>query len=172
MAGSKSTHKMLRSIRLDNSDEEVFEIAAEAGEWAIPGSFEFLGDSDATLQGKRLQAFRAGFLGLSSFGRSTIVSIASATEDQIRDSIESLGQYLLDRYGAPDRSAARKAARSEIEYTESLCEYEIGTLIAVERELTEDGVEEKFKRFIPNQTADWESAKPLSLADLVKQDDL
>lgn len=173
MTGGKSkTHKLLKCIRLDNSDEEVFEKPAEAGEWAIPGSFEFLGDNDTTLQGKRLQAFRAGFLGLTSFGRSTIVSIASVTEDQIRDSIESLGQYLLDHYGAPDRSAARQAARSEIEYAESLCEYEIGTLIAVERELTEDGVEEKFKRFIPSQTADWESAKPLSLADLVKQNDL
>jgi hypothetical protein len=172
MAGKKATRKMLRSARLDDTDEEVFEKAAEGGEWAIPGSFEFLNDEDSTLVGKRLQAFHAGFLGLSSFGRSTIVSIASATDDQIREAVEQLGRHLLEHYGAPDRAAARRAARAEIEYAESLCEHDIGTLIAVEREFTEDGIEENFKRFVPNQVADWEAAKPLSLADLVKQEDL
>ena len=172
MTRGKSTRKMLRTVRLDGSDQEVFEKAAEAGEWAIPGGFEFLDDDDSTLTDKRLQAFRAGFLGLTSFGRSTIVSIASASDDQIQAAVECLAGHLMDHYGAPDRAAALQAARSELEYAESLCEQATGTLIAVERSLTEKGVEEKFKRFIPNQTADWESAKPLSLADLVKQDDL
>lgn len=172
MATGGTSRRMLRSARLDDTDEEIFELAAQAGEWAIPGSFEFLDDDDDSLTGKRLQAFRGGFLGLTSFGRATIVSIASATEDQIREAVEQLSGHLLEHYGAPDRAAARQAARSEIEYAESLCEYEIGTLIAVERELTDRGVEEKFKRFIPNQNADWEEAKPISLSDLVKQSDL
>lgn len=172
MAHRKSPRKMLRCARLDNSDQEVFEHVAEAGEWAIPGSFEFLDDDESTLAGKRLQAFRAGFLGLSGFGRSTLVSIASATEEQFQEAIEALSEHLLEHYGAPDRSAARQAARSEVEYTESLCEYEIGTLIAVERELTEQGIEERFKRFVSSEVVDWESAKPISLSDLVKQDDL
>ena len=172
MAGGKATRKLLRSARLDNTDEEIFERPAEAGEWAIPGSFEFLDDDDASLSGKRLQAFRGGFLGLTSFGRSTLVSIASATEEQVREAVEQLGDHLLERYGAPDEAAARRAARSEIEYAESLCEYEVGTLIAVERELTDEGIEERFKRFIPNQVADWEEAKPISLSDLVKHEDV
>lgn len=172
MAGKRATRKLLRCARLDDTDEEVFERAAEAGEWAIPGSFEFLHDDESSLTGKRLQAFNAGFLGLTSFGRSTIVSISSATEEQFQEAIHQLGRHLLEHYGAPDRAAARQAARSEIEYAESLCEHEIGTLIAVERELTDQGVEERFKRFIPNQTADWEEARPISLADLVKQRDL
>lgn len=172
MSGGKSTRKMLRCARLDDTDEEIFEKAAAAGEWAIPGSFEFLDDDESSLTGKRLQAFNAGFLGLTSFGWCTITSIASATEDQIQEAVEQLSQYLLDNHGAPDRAAARKAARSEIQYAESLCEYEIGTLVAVERQLTDDGIEEKFKRFIPSQDADWEEAKPLSLSDLVKQNDL
>lgn len=172
MPVDRSTRKMLRCARLDDSDEEIFEQAAEPGEWAIPGSFEFLDDEESSLQGKRLQAFHAGFLGLSSFGRSTLVSIASATEEQIQEVVEQLSAHLLEHYGAPDRAAARHAARSEIEYAESLCEYEVGTLIAVERELTEQGIEERFKRFVSNQVADWESAKPISLSDLVKQDDL
>jgi hypothetical protein len=172
MPANKSARKLLRCARLDNTDEEIFESAARAGEWAIPGSFEFLDDDEASLKGKRLQAFNGGFLGLTSFGWCTIVSIASATEDQLQEAVDSLTHHLLDNHGAPDSAAARQAARSELAYAESLCEHEIGTLIAVERRLTAAGIEEKFKRFLPSQEADWEGAKPLSLADLVKQDDL
>lgn len=163
---------MLRCARLDDSDEEVFEKAAQAGEWAIPGSFMFLDDEESSLTSKRLQAFNAGFLGLDSFGWCTIVSVATASEEQIQEAVNQLSQHLLDHYGAPDRAAARQAARSELAYAESLCEHEIGTLVAVERELTDDGIEERFKRFVPTQDADWEDAKPLSLSDLVKQNDL
>lgn len=172
MADKRPGRKLLRGARLDDSDEDIFEIAARPGEWVIPGSFEFLDDDDSTLTGKRLQAFRAGFLGLTSFGRSTIASISSASDDQFQEAVEQLAAHLFDHYGAPDRAAALHAARTELEYAESLCEYEIGTLVAVERELTEHGIAENFKRFIPNQVADWEEARPISLADLVKQDDL
>lgn len=172
MTGDKSSRKLLRTARLDNSDEEIFELPADAGEWAIPGSFEFLDDDESSLTGRRLQAFQGGFLGLTSFGRSTLVAIASASGNQIQQAIEQLAGHLLERYGAPDMAGARRAARSELEYAESLCEYDVGTLIAVERTLSEDGIAERFKRFIPSQTADWEDAKPISLSDLVKQDDL
>ena len=172
MAVKSSTHKMLRCARLDDTDEQIFEKAAEAGEWAIPGSFEFLDDEESSLTGKRLQAFNAGFLGLTSFGWCTLASIASATDEQIQEAVEQLGRHLLDNYGAPDRAAALEAARSEVAYAESLCEYEVGTLIAVERELTNKGIEERFKRFVPDQEADWEDAKPISLSDLVKHEDL
>lgn len=172
MAGERSTRKLLRCARLDETDEEIFEQTAQPGEWAIPGSFEFLDDDEAELTGKRLQAFRSGFLSLETYGWCTIVSVASATDDQIQQAIENLSRHLLDNHGAPDQAAARQAARSEIAYAESLCEHEIGTLIAVERELSDKGIEERFKRFLPTQDADWENAKPISLSDLVKQDDL
>lgn len=172
MTSGKSTRRMLRCARLDDSDEEVFEQAAEAGEWAIPGSFAFLDDDETSLTGRRRQAFNAGFLGLGSFGWCTIVSVATASEEQIQEAVNQLSQHLLDHYGAPDRAAARQAARSELAYAESLCEHEIGTLVALERELTADGIEERFKRFVPTQDADWEDAKPISLSDLVKQSDL
>jgi len=163
---------MLRCARLDDTDEEIFEHAAQAGEWAIPGSFEFLDDDESSLTGRRLQAFNAGFLGLTSFGWCTIVSIASATDEQIDEAVEQLSRHLLEHFDAPDRAAALKAARSELAYAESLCEHEIGTLVALERELTDKGIEERFKRFVPDQEADWEEAKPISLSDLVKHEDL
>jgi len=171
MSTGNTHRKLLRCARLDDSDEEIFETAAQAGEWAVPGSFEFLDDDESDLTGKRLQAFNGGFLGLKSRGWCSLVSIASATDDQIQEAVDQLAGHLFDNHGAPDRAAALQAARSEIEYAESLCEHEMGTLIAVDRELTDKGIEEKFKRFIPRQDADWENAKPISLSDLVKEED-
>ncbi|MFQ5763830.1 MAG: DUF6505 family protein, partial [Rhodospirillales bacterium] len=65
-----------RTIRLDESDRRVFERAAEPGEWAIPGTFVFADADPATLSGKARQAFAHGFLGLESFGWSTLVEVA------------------------------------------------------------------------------------------------
>ena len=62
--------KLLRTIRLDASDTFVFERAAQPGEWAVPGAFVFLDADPATLEGKARTAFRSGFLGVSSLGRS------------------------------------------------------------------------------------------------------
>ena len=67
--------KLLRTIRLDASDSFVFERAAEPGEWAVSGAFAFAHCDQAQLQGKARAAFRAGFLGLGSLGRSTLVQI-------------------------------------------------------------------------------------------------
>ena len=60
--------KLLRTIRLDASDTFVFERAAKPAEWAIPGGFMFADRDPRTLAGRDRQAFRAGFLGLGSFG--------------------------------------------------------------------------------------------------------
>ena len=50
-----------RTIRLDPSDTFVFARAAEAGEWAVTGSFLFVDADVAALTGKARAAFRAGF---------------------------------------------------------------------------------------------------------------
>ncbi len=152
--------KLPRVVRLDNSDEEVFEIPAKPGEWAVPGGFEFLYQDCAGLTGKRLQAFKSGFLGIDSFGRSTLVAVAEASEQEYRSVIQKLARHLHSRFGAPDHAAAVRAAEEEVRYAESLCDRGFDTLLAVERELTDDGVAERFKNFVPSGTK-WEDAKPL-----------
>jgi hypothetical protein len=147
-------------VRLDGSDIEVFEHAAEPGEWAVPGGFEFLDDTRSTLASKRLLAFKSGFLGVGSFGRTTLVAIKEIAEDDYQTVVDRLTDHLVDRYGAPDRKAAHDAAVEEVRYAESLCEYDVNTLLAVERDFTDDGISERFKKFIPTD-ADWEEAKPL-----------
>ena len=48
------TH-LARVIRLDESDLNVFEHAAEVGEWAISGAFAYSNWTEADLTGKRRQ---------------------------------------------------------------------------------------------------------------------
>ena len=139
--------KLPRVVRFDESDSRVFEIAAEDGEWAVPGGFEFSQVDAGTLVGKRRQAFANGFLGLASFGRSTFVAVASADETVRRRLVEILADHFVERYGAPDRDAALPVAEDEVAFAAGLCaEYEAGTTLAVTRELGPDGVREAFRR--------------------------
>jgi len=137
--------RLLKTIRLDPSDALLFPRAAEPGEWAVPGGFCFWDEDPATLAGRRRQAFRAGFLGLSSFGWSTLVQMASATPAEREAAVAALAAHLCAAYGAPDEAAARAAAEEEIAFAESLGEHPPGTLIALSRTV-EDGVQrERFR---------------------------
>ncbi len=141
---------LLRTIRLDASDGFVFERAAKAGEWAVPGAFEFWSADVAALTGRERQAFRAGFLGLASFGWSTLVVAQPVTEDERAAAVESLVAYLVRAHGAPDLVAARAAAEDEVAYAASLAEHPEGTLIAMHRTLDKDGqIREQFRTLRP-----------------------
>jgi Family of unknown function (DUF6505) len=143
--------KLLRTIRLDPSDAFIFPAAAEPGEWAVPGAFVFFGADLAALVGKERSAFRSGFLGVDSLAWSTLVQIVDATPDDRAAAIELLAQRLLDRLGAPDRVAARKAAGEEIDFAVSLCNHPADTLIAMHR-INEDGaIRETFRTLGPRR---------------------
>jgi len=137
--------RLLRTIRLDASDAVVFPRAAEPGEWAVPGGFCFWDDDPAALDGKRRQAFRAGFLGLSSFGWSTLVQVVSATPAQRDDALAALAAHIRAALGAPDDAAARGAAEDEIAFAESLCDHPPGTLVALSRGIEGGELRERFR---------------------------
>ena len=104
--------RLLRTIQLDASDSFVFEKAAEPGEWAVSGAFAFARDEPADLRGKARSAFRAGFLGLASLGRSTLVQIVEASEADRGAIVDMLAAQLVAHFGAPDVYAARPAAEA------------------------------------------------------------
>ena len=114
--------KLLRTIRLDPSDTFVFERAAEPGEWAVSGAFMFADADPEALDGKPRAAFRGGFLGVASFGWSTLVQIVEASEDDRAAVVEMLGRQFHERLGAPDLAAARAAAEEEVAFAASLCD--------------------------------------------------
>lgn len=137
--------RLLRTIRLDPSDPVVFPRAAEPGEWAVPGGFCFWDDDPGSLAGKRRQAFRAGFLGLGSFGWSTLVEVVAADAAQRAAAVDVLAAHLVAAYGAPDMAAARAAAEDEMTFAESLCGHPPGTIVALARSAEGGEVRERFR---------------------------
>lgn len=142
--------KFLRSIRLDDSDSQVYEKASEPGEWAVPGSFAFLDLDPQSLAGKQLQAFNSGFLATRSFGWTTLVEIAEIDDDEYQQVIDRLAQHFMEHYGAPHIAAALPAAGEEAHYATTICEYPLGTLLAIERDFGEEGIVESLKVIKPN----------------------
>jgi hypothetical protein len=137
--------KLPRTIRLDPSDTFVYMRAAEPGEWAVSGSFLFFGADLAALTGKQRQAFRAGFLGIDSFGWSTLVVVTQASEDERAGAVERLASQLVTHCGAPDLEVARIAAEEEIGFAQSLCDHPVNTLLGLHRAGDDAGIRESFR---------------------------
>jgi len=147
--------KFARTIRFDNSDDNVFPHAAQPGEWAISGAFAFTGLPPDALIGKERQAFANGFLGLGSFGRSTFVVAATITPEQLEAAESVLARHLLSEYGAPNLAAALDAAREETAFISEMCEeVRPGVIFAVSRSVNDAGeIEESFRKIDQPQTA-------------------
>jgi hypothetical protein len=137
--------KLLRTIRLDPSDTFIFPRAAEPGEWAVSGAFVFWDADPAALEGKARAAFRAGFLGVESFGWSTLVQIVEASEMDRAAVVDALAGQLVRHFGAPDLASARAAAEEEIAFAQSLCDHPPDTLIAVHRSQENGELREAFR---------------------------
>ncbi len=140
----------LRTLRLDETDTRVYETAATPGEWAVPGSFVFVDMDPTMLSGKRLQAFKGGFLGTQSFGWSTLVEIAEISDDEYLQVIDRLAAHFVECYGAPHIAAALPKAAEEAQYVADMCADQPHTMLAIERDFSEEGVVERLKVVRPN----------------------
>lgn len=161
--------KLLRTIRLDPSDTFVFDAPAEPGEWAVSGAFAFWNRDPETLDGKTRTAFRSGFLGLDSFGRSTLVQIVEASEEDRAVVVDRLARHLVERYGAPDLEAAGAAADEEVTFAESLCTQPQDTLVAVHRVFEDGAVRESFRSLRPREGA--KPARAFSFMEVEGEDE-
>ena len=149
--------KFGRLIRLDDSDQSVFDAPAEPGEWAIPGTFAYSNWTEDDLTSKARQAFAHGWLGLESFGRGSVAAVTTLTEAEKAQLIDMLAFHFTESWGAPSVEAARPVAEQEIGQMIELCEdLDINTLMVIERELTDEGVKERF-RMVPPQGASLEA---------------
>lgn len=142
----KKIVKLLRTIALDASDTFMFDVPVVSGEWAVSGAFRFCDQDPVKLSGKARAAFRSGFLGVQSWGWSTLAQIVPATEDDCQALIELLASQLVDRFGAPDMAIARTAAEEEVTFAQSLCTHPISSLIAVHRSASYGEIHEAFRR--------------------------
>jgi hypothetical protein len=156
--------KLLKTIRADRSDTFIFDKAAEPGEWAVSGGFVFAHGNPARLSGKPRAAFRGGFLGIDSFGWSTLVRIVEASEADRAVATELLAAQLVRHFGAPDLITARAAAVEEIAFAASLCEPPAGMLIAVSRRCEKDMTREAFRTL--QSSAQWKQAPVFTFIEM------
>lgn len=160
--------KLARTIRFDRSDLNIFPHTADEGEWAITGSFAFADLGEDELKGKVRQAFANGFMGIPSFGHSTLVSVATAKPDDIDALVEQLAGHFVSHYGAPSMDLACDAARGEVNFIAEICaDHETGTLLSLTRQFGQDGIRESF-RAIPKA----ESCAEQQLWTIVEDDNV
>jgi len=145
--------KLPRTIRLDPSDNFVFERAAEPGEWAVSGAFVFWNQDPATMTQKQRVALRSGFLGVGSLGWSTLAIVTEATEAERDAVVERLAAQLLAKFGAPDQEAARAAAEEEVAFAAALCDHPAQTLLAVQRSTENGEIRERFRTLKPREAS-------------------
>lgn len=149
---------LLRILRLDDSDTQVYRPAADAGELAVPGTFMFtFADRDpAELEGPEQEAFRRGFLGVDSLGWGTLVTIGEVTADEREYVLERLTHVFVEQFGAPDTAAARAQAEEELAFVDRLCRRPANTILSLDRTLDEGdgGVREQFRTH--RQQAQWD----------------
>ena len=142
--------KLPRTIRLDRSDAVIFTPAAEPGEWAVPGTFIFAGRDAEGLSRKEQIALRSGFLGIASFGWSTLVTVTLVRPQDRAEAVAVLAEQLVTQLGAPSLEIAQAAAEEEIALAEDLCRgHAEGTLIALHRTAEEGGLRERFRTLKP-----------------------
>lgn len=146
--------KFPRVIRLDSSDRQVFAQAAEPGEWAVTGSFAFLDQDLARLEPKERLAFASGWFGTESGGRATLVEVAEITEAQFFQVVERLARHFVEHYGAPSLADALPAARAEADDAAALADHKLHSLLALERELGDQGLVERIRVIRPERAGD------------------
>lgn len=151
---SQAPTRLPRVIRLDQSDQHVFERASDVGEWAIPGSFVFAHLDPTRLEGKAQLAFKSAWLGLTSFGHATLVEVAEIEEADFLAVAERLARHIETAFNAPSFEHALAAARQELDDAAGLCEHKLGTLLALEREPGSDGFVERFRVIQPARAGD------------------
>lgn len=163
--------KLPRAIRLDPSDTFVFRKAAEPGEWLVTGSFLFGEAALPALDAKGKAAFRSGFLGVASFGWSTLAVVQEATEAERAAAVESLAGHLVDKLGAPDLATARAAAAEEITFAASLCDHPPQTLLALHRTMEDGEIRERFRTLTPRDASQSEGFRAFEFLEVAGEED-
>lgn len=115
--------KLLRAVRLDDSDASVFAAcgAAREGEPVTTGGFAVCDFAQARRCDPSCHC-EASFLALGSLARCTIAEVREATQEEVEAEIEALAWHLVRAYGAPSWEAARAVAEEEVRHTVDVCE--------------------------------------------------
>jgi hypothetical protein len=115
--------KLLRAVRLDDSDDHVFRGcgAAAEGEWVVSGGFAVC-DFESAPRCDPACHCESSFVALDSRRRCSIAEVAEVTEAQLQERVDALAWHLVKGWGAPSWEAARSVAEEEVRHTAEVCE--------------------------------------------------
>jgi len=115
--------KLLRAVRLDDSDEHVFRGcgAAADGEWVVSGGYAVC-DFDTAPRCDPPCHCESSFVALGSRRRCSIAEVAEVTGPELEEQVETLAWHLVKDWGAPSWEAAHALAEEEVHHTAELCE--------------------------------------------------
>ena len=164
--------KLPRAIRLDPSDGFVFRRVAEPGEWLVSGSFLFDPQGVAELDAKGRAAFRSGFLGIDSFGWSTLAVVTEATAEEYEQALVLLAGRFVEKLGAPDLPTARAAAGEELAFAASLCDHPAQTLLALHRTLEDGEIRERFRVLVPRGDRPKDAFRAFEFVEVEGEDEI
>ena len=128
--------KLLRAVRLDDSDDAVFRGCGSArdGEPVVTGGYavcDFAGERRCN----PVCHCEASFLCVSSAARCTIAEVCEVTDADFDQQVDALAWHLVKAWGAPSWEAARELAAEELRHTSEVCEtLAPGAWITVKRE--------------------------------------
>jgi hypothetical protein len=115
--------KLLRAVRLDDSDDHVFRGcgAAPDGAWVVTGGFAVC-DFDRTPRCDPACHCESSFLAVGARSRCSIAEVTEASEAQLAEQVDALAWHLVKVWGAPSWEAAHRAAEDEVNHTAQVCE--------------------------------------------------
>jgi hypothetical protein len=133
--------KLLRAVRLDDSDDHVFRAcgAAREGEPVVSGGYA---TCDFTRQRNCDPSCHceASFVAVGSRARCSIAEVVEVSEAELEQQVEALAWHLVKAWNAPSWEAARQLAGEEVRHTSEVCETLAPELwITVRRERRDDG---------------------------------
>ena len=115
--------KLLRAVRLDDSDEHVFRAcgAAREGEWVVSGGYAVC-DFDSAPRCTPSCHCESSFVALESRARCSIAEVVEVTDAELEAQADALAWHLVRAWGAPSWEAARAVAEEEVRHTADVCE--------------------------------------------------
>jgi|SRR5881394_2839017 len=115
--------KLLRAVRLDDSDEHVFRTcgAARDGDWVVSGGYavcEFARERrcDPSCH------CEASFVAVESRARCSIAEVVEVAESDLEAQADALAWYLVRAWNAPSWEEARELAAEEVRHTAEVCD--------------------------------------------------
>ena len=115
--------KLLRAVRLDDSDDHVFRAcgAAREGEPVVSGGFAVC-DFDSAPACDPSCHCNSSFLAVGSRARCSIAEVVEVSEADLEAQVEALAWHLVRAWNAPSWEAAHALAAEEVRHTAEVCE--------------------------------------------------